>query len=276
VPETNNIPPRYQALVLQAIEATAARRAQLEADGTLMDTNALVDEAYKQLLLKAQASGVSAEEFIPEHRYYLAAGLRKVVRWALAFSKEYPATHRKGYGEADLTILSTPAPVIFYFGGGGSGGPGEGPGEPDWPDPEEWDPYDGPLEPLPDYGGHVADRWNQLNMDELQQQAFLRDGKAGIQQLQIHFTRKIALDMIDDGIDAWLEFYHNPIPGTSIYLEPAIVLVDGFGPTQSAKVIGGSARDNWTFGHPQWYVGRLPNPNDRRDPVTADIGPSPF
>jgi hypothetical protein len=139
VPEkvkTNNVPPEYQPMVLAAIAEAQERRAALVANGQLKDIKKILKEVYLKLVAQMQKAGVPEEQFLPEHHFYMASGLGRIVAWSLAFANEYPPTHRKGYGETYEHEI-TGEQIIFLFGGGGTGGPAPGPGEEPWPAPEE-------------------------------------------------------------------------------------------------------------------------------------------
>lgn len=152
------------------------------------------------------------------------------------------------------------------------------------------DDPDEPEEPsvIPNLTDRVIARWNARGLSDFQKRAYAQGGKGLIQLGQAHFTRDFALEirpeLLAQGIKTDLEFYHNPIPGTSYQVSPDILLLTtSDGVVHSIKVVGSDhATDEamgapkWTFGQPAWFEQGPPNPADRRDPASVDLGPSPL
>lgn len=273
---TENIPPEYQAIVLAAIAEAQERRQQLIASGQLKDVKKILKEAYTKLLERMHQAGVPEDEFIPEHHFYMASGLGRIVSWALNYASEYPPTHRKGYGESYLEEIDTPKAIIFMYGGGGTGGPGQGPGDEEWPDPAEMPEGSFIPELSKNYYGFLADSWSAMDIDRLQREALAYGGTDAVTNLHGTWLLQAARELAARGEPIGLEYYHNPIPGPPIpgtgdignYFSPDILLINDNGYLYSVDVIAGTDR-TWTQGKPSWQVPGYQNQyvlsNDWRD-----------
>lgn len=168
VPE-NDIPERYHPLVQAAIEAAIARRAELEAAGTLKGEEALLKEVYQQFMSQMSAAGISEEDFKYDYQTQLGSAVRRILLWTMNLSREHPPTHRKGIGEAGIEQFTMPEDIIFEFGGGappapgggGGGGTRPGPGQPQPPGPS------GFTIPAPqDMVDYFQARWSEMRIEQ--------------------------------------------------------------------------------------------------------------
>lgn len=164
--ETNNIPPEWQALVLQAIAESYEKRA--EVSRTVEDMLAEIRQKFAELMA---ASGRDPQQIPLYMDDYLGRNLTRIVHYALWYADQNPPTHRKGYGDAFREIIRNPDDLLFVFAGGLEGGWPQGPGE-GFPEPEPYEPLPsdgtetGPQE-LPSHiyniAIHMEDRFGYLN-----------------------------------------------------------------------------------------------------------------
>jgi hypothetical protein len=151
----DEIPSELEAMVVAAIEQTAARREEMVKSGKLLDAAGILKSVRDQMAKNAMVDGSSV--LLPEHAFQLGGAVHKILAYVMGLSeKQFPVSHRKGYGTAYEKTIANGGYLEWTHDGTGTrrgGDDGQGPGlpDPDEPppmppdDPDDGDDEEGPV-----------------------------------------------------------------------------------------------------------------------------------